>query len=1106
MYHSVLHKCLWLFFLISCITQFTYSSNNKDTLIFCCDENYPPFDFVDNNGNATGYNVDLIREVATVAGLNVKIIPGKWADIFAKLKTGTIDGITGMYVSESRKTDFLFSDAVRWVTHVAICRPESGIYHPDDLAGKTLVVQTDDIMHQYVVENIISEKIISEKNVMSAIKRFKAGEGDALLINRMLAYSSQNIINVKKYQVVAIPVDPMPYCFALHKDNTVLLRKLDEGLNILAFSGKYNEVYLKWFGPEIQNNTWKSVPFWAWILAGALLLVSIVSFVWNYSLRYTVNNRTQQLRSELRAKELAEQQYRTAVNRLKIVQSSAGMGIWEINFYSEEMFWDEGMYQLHGLEKTVLPVSYKHWLQMIHPDDREETELALQHCLNNKTNFSHSYRIIASNGKEKYIRTFAHIRYTKSGEAKNAIGVSWDESDKEKYKLVQEALFSISQAAVISDSLYAFMDKIRKELSRIVDTSNLFIGLLDETSDNILLPYMKDEHQTFTYFPTRNSISRYVISQGKSMLLYDEDLEKFHNEGIIQRAGGRAQVWLGVPLRIKEKITGIIVLQNYHQKEAITTEHVRILEYIAPHLSQAIKRKQDEEMIQKTSDILKKAEQIAHLGSFEWNSHNNQFIFSDEIYRLFGLNNKEKTYSLNTFKTLLHPNDEPLFWNVRDQVKNGQKSFEFEFRIFRFDTGEMSVLFLRGAELKTQENNSGIYTGIVQDITEQKKIHEEIIKSKEKAEESDRLKSAFLANMSHEIRTPMNSIIGFSQMLPEATDETEQLNFISIINKNGEHLLKLIDHIIDISKIEAGAMPLDEITFDIDDLMKDSKNQFLDHEKLKSGAITVQIEKPKEFFETTITSDYTKLRQVLTNLLYNAIKFSTNGTVAISFSLSDKDTLLFCVKDQGIGIPPEKISHIFDRFMQAGVDISSKETGAGLGLALCRAYINLLGGKIWVESIFKKGSIFSFTIPYHPSKTTHSFRGEEQKILPTKTTTSTVLIAEDNDDNYYFLIKALKNTGLNFVRTTNGIETIELFKNTPGISLILMDIRMPDMDGLTATSEIKAINPNIPIIAQTAYALDGDREKALLAGCTDYISKPIRRNVLISKIMTYLNR
>ena len=393
--------------------------------------------------------------------------------------------------------------------------------------------------------------------------------------------------------------------------------------------------------------------------------------------------------------------------------------------------------------------------------------------------------------------------------------------------------------------------------------------------------------------------------------------------------------------------------------------------------------------------------------------------------------------------------------------------------------------------------------------------NEELIKAKEKAEESDRLKSSFLANMSHEIRTPLNGILGFAEQLnePGLTGE-EQLEYIRIIEKSGVRLLNTINNIVDISKIESGLIEVGIKESNINEQIEYIYTFFKPEVKGKGLQLTCKNSLPSN--ESVIKTDPEKVYAILTNLVKNAIKFTNKGSIEFGYDTVPTENYLsvrFFVKDTGIGIPKDKQEIIFERFMQADVFDKQAFQGAGLGLSISKAYVEMLGGRIWVESEVGKGSVFYFTIPCNndtqgknvianiasaPSGTMAMDQVKKLKIL----------IAEDDEASEMYIHTIIRKFSYKILVVRTGIEAVEACRSNPDIDLILMDIRMPEMDGYKATRQIRLFNKKVIIIAQTAFALTGEQEKAIESGCNDYISKPILKNellVLIHKHFATLN-
>jgi len=381
----------------------------------------------------------------------------------------------------------------------------------------------------------------------------------------------------------------------------------------------------------------------------------------------------------------------------------------------------------------------------------------------------------------------------------------------------------------------------------------------------------------------------------------------------------------------------------------------------------------------------------------------------------------------------------------------------------------------------------------------------ELLKAKEQAEESDRLKSAFLANMSHEIRTPMNGILGFAELLKEpGLTGKEQQDYIRIIEKSGVRMLNIINDIVDISKIEAGLMKLEIQESNVNEQILDIYTFFKPEVETKGMILSFNTPLPKE--DAILKTDREKVYAILTNLVKNSIKYSNTGTIEIGYNKRNGD-LEFYVKDTGIGIPDDRQDAIFERFIQADIPDEWAQQGAGLGLSITKAYVEMLGGKIRVASQVGVGSTFYFTLPYNAVLTKETVVNQ---VVPSENTELVgklkILIAEDDEVSEMLIGNTLKTIAKEIIIARTGVEAVEACKKNPYLDLVMMDIRMPDMGGYDATRQIRMFNKEVVIIAQTAHGLYGDREKAIEAGCNDYIAKPINKTELLLLIQKYFRK
>jgi len=407
-------------------------------------------------------------------------------------------------------------------------------------------------------------------------------------------------------------------------------------------------------------------------------------------------------------------------------------------------------------------------------------------------------------------------------------------------------------------------------------------------------------------------------------------------------------------------------------------------------------------------------------------------------------------------------------------------------------------------EIKSQSDEIAAQNEEYQQINEELNLtNYELIEARDKAEESDRLKSAFLANMSHEIRTPMNGILGFANLLKEK-DITidDQQEFINIIKDSGARMLNIINDIIDISKIESGIMNVNILETNINDQIEYIYNFFKPEVKDKGMLLLYNIDLPSN--EANIKTDKEKIFAILINLVKNAIKYSEKGSIEFGY-VKKGDFLEFYVKDTGIGISDGMKKAVFDRFIQAEYVDHKAIQGAGLGLSISKAYVRMLGGEIWVESEVGIGSTFYFTIPYNfvPTKITD----RKDVIIPDKADNQIkklkILIAEDDPTSEKLITRMVLKYCKEDFHARTGKEAVEICRNIHDLDFVLMDIQMPDMNGYEATRQIRLFNKDVIIIAQTAFGLSGDKEKSIAAGCNDYLSKPIDKDSLIELIKKY---
>ncbi len=473
---------------------------------------------------------------------------------------------------------------------------------------------------------------------------------------------------------------------------------------------------------------------------------------------------------------------------------------------------------------------------------------------------------------------------------------------------------------------------------------------------------------------------------------------------------------------------------------------------------------------------------------------------NSQFERIWGRSRKEIIEDPYETASWIHPDDMNNFepWINLSKLIKGTPYVE-QYRIVK-PGGEIRWLWSRQFPICDKNNIPYRIVGIATDITEQKEYEDVLRIAKEKAQESDMLKSTFLANISHEIRTPMNGIVGFAELLSRNDiDATTRTNYITIMKKSSDQLIRIIDDIIDFAKIEANQIRIMHEKIDIDRLLDQLLIMFQPHLN-QSGKekITLSVEQPAMHSGVTIYSDEQRINQILSYLIDNAIKYTSEGFVKVGYSITD-DTVRFYVTDSGIGIPKDKHELIFERFRQVDEGNTRKYGGTGLGLPIAKGLVNLLGGNIWVESEINKGSTFSFTIPVSAAKEETKETKNDEIAISLNLKNKLVMVAEDDELNFEYMKLLLEPTEAKIIHAKDGSQVIKICSNL-NFDLILMDIRLPVLNGIQATRHLRAMGIKTPIIAQTAYAMDDDEDQCLKAGCDSYITKPINKEKLFQTI------
>lgn len=625
--------------------------------------------------------------------------------------------------------------------------------------------------------------------------------------------------------------------------------------------------------------------------------------------------------------------------------------------------------------------------------------------------------------------------------------VIYDDITEQRYReQMNTVLFNISRSVNVTESMDDLFPLIHQSLSTLIDVNNFLIALYDAEKDEIRFPYFYDEMDQGFVPPilsakNSDSLTALVIRSQKPILLNEIQLKKRFASGKKKSLGSIPRCWLGVPLRLQDKIIGAIAIQNYQEADLYSEEDIQLLESISGQIALAIERKRSDEQMRAAKEWAEQLFNVVPNPVFTVDIQGNITNINHKAAEITGYK-PEELIGKHCSVFARQPCNEHcgLFC---DDVRKPINAREC---VLLTKNGEYRIISKNADVLRDAEGK--VIGGVesFEDITERKQAELELKRAKEEAEEAVKAKSVFLANMSHEIRTPMNGVIGMTSLLLDTPLSDEQREFTETIRASGETLLTLINDILDFSKIESGKLDIESHPFSLRQSVEEVLDLLAPKAMAKNLEIMYHIE---EDVPDTVISDVTRLRQILVNLTGNAIKFTDKGEILISAQAKNKGgeqfEFRFSVKDTGIGIPSDKMDRLFKSFSQVDSSTTRKYGGTGLGLAICKHLTTLMGGGISVESQYGKGSdfIFTFTAPAR-YEVIHDMNNE---LLP-KLFQKKVLVVDDNTTNRVILKKQLRTWGLTPVEAGSGGEALNALENDPDIGLILLDFQMPEMDGV----------------------------------------------------------
>ena len=799
---------------------------------------------------------------------------------------------------------------------------------------------------------------------------------------------------------------------------------------------------------------------------------------------------------------IAQQEIENQKQRLSNIIEGTNVGTWEWNVQSGETTFNDRWFDMLGYAKEELePVSIETYYQLVHSDDKAQSDLILQKHFKGELDFYESeIRMKHKAGNWIWILDKGKVvSRTKDKKPLMMFGTHQDITERKRSEILQNIQYKVAEAAVTSTRLITLFDAIRNELSSLINVNNFFIALYDEKTGMLNSDVDKDEIEEISTWPAKGSMTGYVIEQRRSLLLTKNQINKLIENGTAGMIGVIPEIWLGVPFRIGGKVIGVLVVQSYDNPNAYDYVSVEVLEIVAHELSVYIQHKRaEEETLKLSKTIIQSPVSI---------------IITDPSGNIEYVNPKFTETSGYTFEEVKGCNPKLLkseehsdefFKDMWNTILSGS---DWKGEILnRKKNGELYWQNAIVSPIVSDEGKIINFVAVNEDITDKKRMIEELILAKEKAEEMNKIKSNFFANMSHELRTPMVGILGFSEMLMgEFKDNLEYYNMVKSINASGQRLLETLNLILNLSKLEAAKVePILKVVNIIPSMIESF--QFFESAAAKKNLSYLF---KFDVDEILCNVDIFLFQSVLNNLINNAIKFTTKGSIKLTANVNN-EIVTINVSDTGVGISIEKQNLIWEEFRQASEGYNRSFEGTGLGLTIARRYTELMKGSISVKSSQNEGTTFSIVLPLAKIEVVPQDSIVEQNteiftnIIPNEL--ENILYVEDDEIAVKY-VKTITKSLYKIDSAKDSEEALDLI-NRNKYSVILMDINLRHgMDGIELSQIIRKMEGyfDTPIIALTAFAMGHEKEEFLSKGMSHYLSKPFSKKQLLDILINAMN-
>ncbi|ABK45679.1 multi-sensor hybrid histidine kinase [Magnetococcus marinus MC-1] len=1040
-------------------------------------QDFPPLYSLDTHGKPQGLAIDLLQQVAQQAQLKItyKVVQN-WGQAMQLVRQGEADFVPGIGITEVRRAEFLFSHPMESVPVSCFVRKQNrSIQGLQDLPGYSVGVIAQSAAHTRLSQ-IPNMRLKLYQSIDEAFFQLLAGELDAFVTSRpVMEKKARKIAPQEMIKVVGEPLMDLKRGYLLSTQNRALLQRIDPIIQHLTRSARYGEIYARWYGT--------AAPFWSveqvfWIMSALLVAVLVVGGLYRV---FAIARYNRELQRSIAAQQQAEQRLQRSEERFALAMRGSNDGLWDWDIPTDRVTFSPRWLEMLGYQGAPQDADMRHWQAHIHPDDQPRVEQALGRFLSGDQQHYHSeYRMRHKDGHTIAVLSRAFVLRDATGRAIRMVGTHADITAlKEQARRLREsetrfrAYFEQSVVGMVMASL----DR------HFIDANHAFCHMLGYSRGELLK--MNFPQITYPDDLERDLVQFEQLRSGQ-VSAFEMEKRYLHRDG--------HPVW------------GLL-------SATTVKDELGQASYLIAQVQNIDTQKKALEQLRQSESMMRGYFELGLIGMATTTAQHGWVQINQRLCEILGY--PEMALRQKSWAEITHPQDRQADEVAIERLRKGlSEGYALEKRFIRQD-GAFIYASISAGCLRKEGGEIGHFLTLVQDITARKRMELALQEQKEQAEAANRAKSTFLAVMSHEIRTPMNAILGMAELLRESDLTSRQHWCVETLNRSGESLLSLINDILDLSKIEAERLTLEHVVFDLVQLVGDVCSLFGYEAQSKGLALKHHIAPTLPRY---VVGDPIRLRQIMMNLVGNAVKFTKQGHVSVELNPLADGRLSFVIRDTGIGVSVEQQRNIFKPFTQADSSITREHGGTGLGLTICMRLVALMGGEMQLESTLGEGSCFHFELelPAAPPGA-ESVVGTPRTLADVASAlrlesaahhNDPILVVDDAEDNRMLVNVFLKKTRYTLVMAENGLEAVNAFKQQP-FALVLMDIQMPLMDGYEATRQIRQWEQQkgsgrTPIIALTAHALSEESQQILEAGCDIHLTKPIRKSKLLEVLAEVL--